>query len=329
MPSRSDVYRRFAFLLGRFKLYLLLLVLAGGFAVAAIERWRPGLIDSQRHFIFVALDAYFHPTRELVLASQKFAARVERLWGIEENYEKTNQKLTLALAELQSTREQMRRLGRISGLRQWESPAELEFVLADVTGFSSQDRSAELLINRGRLDHLEPGLPVVGQKGLVGVIREVTDRSARVQALADPLSAVGVAETESRARGIVMGHGRDEPVQFVPENETQPVREGTVLITSGFKNSVYPKGLIVGKIRGQRSNDRDVEYGVVVPAENLNALEEVLVIRRTNPATSGSEKGLGSFTLDMPTTGTLANDPATPMPLSDAGRAEEERSGSK
>src|SRR6185295_8352191 len=115
-------------------------------------------------------------------------------------------------------------------------------------------------------------------KGLAGVIREVSQRSARVQALTDPLSAVGVADLETRHRGIAFGRGRAKPLEFIPENEIQPITPGALLITSGFGNSIYPKGLIVGRIQEKLQNQLGVVYGAIEPAENFNALEEVLVI---------------------------------------------------
>lgn len=312
MATAAKQFRFVGALLQRYRFYVLLAAMAAGLAVTALEKFRPATIEPLRHRIFVLLDSYLHPTRELVLMSKDFGRSIGHLWEVENEYQELKNRLLAAEADLQATREQLRRLGRISGLRQWESPEELEFVLADVTGFSTEDQSAELLINRGSLDHLEPGLPVVGQRGLVGVIREVAPRTARVQALPDKLSAVGVAEADSRGRGIILGRGRNEPLEFIPENETQPVRPGTVLITSGFRNSVYPKGLIVGTIQSNSYNDQSVEYGVVQPAENLDALEEVLVIRRASHAPPpADEKGLGHFSLDMPTTTTLRSESLT------------------
>jgi cell shape-determining protein MreC len=80
--------------------------------------------------------------------------------------------------------------------------------------------SAEWIINRGAADGMEVGLPVVGQNGLAGVIREVSDRTSRVQALSDPQSAVGVAERDARNRGIVFGVGRDLPWSSFPKTRT-------------------------------------------------------------------------------------------------------------
>lgn len=271
-----------------------------GLGIGLLERLSPGVVEPVRRLISSPMDAYFRPILETTRAGTRLAHRVSNLWAVESDYQTLQHELMRAQNELQLAQEELRRLGRIAGLRQWNRSAELEFVLADVIGFSTSGRKAEWIINRGAFDGLHVGLPVVGQGGLAGVVREVSERTARVQALADPLSAVGVAAAESRSRGIVFGRSRDQPLEYIPEDESEPIVEGAVLITSGLKNSIYPKGLVVGTIRGTRTNFRGVQYGIVEPVETYNAVEEVLVLRRkeATPEQDGLE-GMGEFVLDM------------------------------
>lgn len=284
----------------RLGVYLLVGLLAFGIALSLVERVRPGWIEPARRRISVGLSGYFQPLLESTKEGRRFTRRVNDLWGVEGDYRRLEQELARTRLDLQLAQEQLRTLGRISGLRRWRGPQDLEFMLADVIGFSVAGSSAEWVINKGASHGMEVGLPVVGQNGLAGVIREVSERSSRVQALTDPLSAVGVAESENRSRGIVFGVGRDLPLEFVPEDESSPILPGTKLITSGFENSVYPKGIVVGTIRAKRNNFRGAAYGVVEPAEAFNALEEVLVITRAPGVASGGPlEGLGKYSFRM------------------------------
>jgi rod shape-determining protein MreC len=285
-PQRADRPRVLVF--------VAMLVLGTG--VSAVERFRPGVIEPVRHRLSSSLSGYFRPLLEATQGGRRLANRVGQLWGVESDFRRLERELMETRLELQLAREQLHRMGRISGLRQWRGPEELEFALADVIGFSTGGASAEWIINRGAMDGMEVGLPVVGQNGLAGVIREVSDRTSRVQALTDPQSAVGVAEREDRNRGIVFGAGRDMPLEFIPENENTPILPGSQLITSGFGNSIYPKGIVVGTVKARRRNFRGVDFGVVEPAETFNALEEVLVIMRAAAAPApGPLEGLGAY----------------------------------
>jgi rod shape-determining protein MreC len=281
-----------------------------GSAVSAVERLRPGLIEPGRQRLSSTLSGYFRPLLEATQGGRRLTNRVGQLWGVESDFRRVERELMQTRLELQLAQEQLRRMGRISGLRQWRGPEELEFVLADVIGFSTGGASAEWIINRGAADGMEVGLPVVGQKGLAGVIREVSDRTSRVQALSDPQSAVGVAERDARNRGIVFGVGRDLPMEFIPENENAPIVPGTQLITSGFGKSVYPKGIVVGTIKARRRNFRGVDFGVVEPSETFNALEEVLVITRAAVAQpAGPLEGLGAYSFATEPEASIPMDP--------------------
>lgn len=268
-----------------------------GFAVAALERWRTELIEPVQAPVFRTITAALDPVRSLSRMGQDVVAHLTEMSEAQGEADELRTEMMKLEAELQTTREELRRLGRVSGLRQWRSPGELEFLPSDVTGFTTDDRSALFTINRGASDGLSAGLPVVGQKGLAGVIRQTAERTSLVQALTDPLSAVGVADLESRGRGMVFGRGHDRDPEFIPENEVQPIEPGMTLISSGFSNSVYPKGLIIGRIKEKRTSDRGVIYGVIEPAEDFNSLEEVLVIRLGERTSSES---MGDFEVEMP-----------------------------
>lgn len=295
-------------------LFAVLIVL--GVGVTFAERFRPEAVEPLRRSIATGLSAYFRPLLEVTRDGRSLALRVFNLWGVEGDYREIRRRLMYTEAELQLAQEQLRRLGRIEGMRDWRSSREIEFILADVIGFSTKGGSAEWIINRGADDEIEVGLPVVGLRGLAGIVREVHERTAVVQSLTDPKSAVGVAAMETRNRGILFGRGSDAPLEFIPESEDQPIVPGTVLITSGLENSVYPKGLIVGTIQGRRSNFRGVDFGMVEPAESFNAVEEVLVLQRQRPVGPVRPmQGMGTLYLDMSGSRFKTEDVATSLGL--------------
>lgn len=278
------------------------MVFALGFAVAALERWRPELIEPARKRLARPVGDLVGPVGEWTRHGRQSFVRGGRLWDVEKRDEALRHEMMRLESELQVTREEARRLARISGLSEWRAPDDLDFIPADVIGFSTEDQSALFTINRGRRDGISEGLPVVGRRGLAGVVREVSERSARVQALTDPLSAVGVADLESRKRGVVLGRGREANPEFIPENEVQPIEPGSVLITSAFGDSIYPKGLVVGRLMERRTNMRGLVYGVVEMAEDFSSLEEALVIRPADrPAAGAAPARLGDYTVQMPT----------------------------
>lgn len=283
-----------------------------GFVLGGLERFRPELVEPTRLRVAAGASLALEPLREGAAEIGRAGRRAAVLWGAEERLREEARRASRLETELAVAREEIRRLERVSGLTHWRSSAQLSFLSADVIGFGGEDAGATLTIDRGSADGLRDGLPVVGRGGLAGLVREVFPRTAVVQTLADPQSGVSVIDLETRRRGSVQGRGRDLPPEFFPENEVQPFRPGATLITSGLGDSLFPKGLIVGRILERRTSMRGLVYGVVEPAENFSALEEVLVIRPIAPEVGES---LGPYDVEMPTTGTLVRSEAiTPAP---------------
>jgi len=104
-----------------------------------------------------------------------------------------------------------------------------------------------VIINRGRQDGLEQGMPVVAGGGrLVGRIDEVRPSWAKVQLLIDPSSRVNGIVQVSRATGLVAGQPDGSLVlEQVPQADQISV--GDTVVTSG-RGGLLPKGLIIGQV---------------------------------------------------------------------------------
>jgi len=135
-------------------------------------------------------------------------------------------------------------------------------------------------------------MAVVSAEGLVGRVIGVGNQHAKVLLIIDGNSAVDSFIQRSRARGVLVGLGREMCLlKYVQRNED--VQVGDKVISSGM-GGVFPKGLIVGTVqevvRGSSGLFQRVE---VEPAANFSRLEEVMVVIETppeKPAMVGSEK---------------------------------------
>jgi rod shape-determining protein MreC len=126
------------------------------------------------------------------------------------------------------------------------------------------------------------GMAAVNERGLVGRVIEVGQRSARVLLLTDFNSRVPVMVEPSRDQAILAGDNSEEPgLIFLPLHPRMAV--GQRVVTSG-RGGLLPPGLAVGRISaiddhkvtvtlvvdGQRLEYvRLLEYSEVVPPETL------------------------------------------------------------
>jgi rod shape-determining protein MreC len=177
---------------------------------------------------------------------------------------------------------------RFERLRAFHESQDLEsMVPADVVGEDLSSWFHAILINRGASAGVRPGMPVITDTGLVGVVVGTTPNNGKILLLTDPQSRVDVFIQRSRARATLQGDARGgcELVHVLREAD---VEIGDLVLTSG-KDGVYPKGLIVGRVTEVDRRPYGLFQSVkVAPSTDLESLEEVFVIlERHRPPDAG------------------------------------------
>ena len=171
------------------------------------------------------------------------------------------------------------------GYKQAASQFDLE--AAQVIGREQATWTSMIVINKGTSDGIAKNMPVVTEKGLVGVVTEVAPNAAKVQLILDPRCSVGtlIQRPESRVAGIVQGSIADamKPNMInIPKNSD--VVEGDMVITSGF-GGIYPKGIAVGTVDSLEDDGGGLlKIAVLKPAVDFQKLEDVLVITASREA---------------------------------------------
>jgi rod shape-determining protein MreC len=135
-----------------------------------------------------------------------------------------------------------------------------------------------LRIGAGQTAGLHRGMPVLAAKGVVGRVSQVFARSADVQLIIDPASAVAVRDERSRARANVAGQGDDTRAKLEYALRTDDIEDGDLLVTSGT-DGVFPAGLAVGKVVSlRRKASGNFLEAQVAPVVDPREVEEVLVV---------------------------------------------------
>ncbi|MDJ0866225.1 MAG: rod shape-determining protein MreC [Myxococcota bacterium] len=139
-----------------------------------------------------------------------------------------------------------------------------------------------VLLDRGRADGVRSGMPVVTDRGVVGLVTASTPNAGRTMLVLDAQSAIDGIVQRSRARGIVRGRGTDR-LDFEFFVRGDDVAPGDVVITSGF-GGVYPKGLRLGEvIEVYADAERLLHRAVLRPAVDFGRLEQVFVMLWRGP----------------------------------------------
>jgi rod shape-determining protein MreC len=118
----------------------------------------------------------------------------------------------------------------------------------------------------------------------VGRVVAVGGQVARIQLLLDRDCSAGVLVGEGRVSGVVQGQ-----VGFADQGTSEllvkyvgalaQVGVGDPVVTSGL-DGIYPKGLLVGRVRSVAPPNGLFKDVLVAPAVAFDQMEEVLILRR-------------------------------------------------
>ena len=115
--------------------------------------------------------------------------------------------------------------------------------------------------------------------GPVGRVHRVLGAAASIILLTDINSSVAVRLQTTRVSGILEGRGDGTCSMKYVSKDTE-VNVGDEIVTSGL-DGIFPEELFVGYVSEVIPEDGEMFQIIrVVPAQNLNAIEEVVILRR-------------------------------------------------
>ena len=210
--------------------------------------------------------------------------------------EKENQALKKELQDLKLQMNRYREADlanqRLRALLNFKKSIATPLLPAQLVAFDPSGWFQTILIDKGRNDGVVQDMAVVSAEGLVGRVIGVSNHHAKVLLILDGNSAVDAYIQRSRARGVLVGLGRELCLlKYVQRNED--VQVGDKVISSGM-GGVFPKGLLVGTVQEVvRASSGLFQRVEVEPAVNFSRLEEVMVVIQPpaeEPAIVGSQE---------------------------------------
>ncbi len=166
---------------------------------------------------------------------------------------------------------------RFQRLRGFRAKREIPMVPANVVAEDLSPWFQAVIIDQGSSAGIGPGMPVITDSGVVGMVAGTTPGASKVLLILDPQSRVDVYIQRTRARGSVRGRS-EQDCELAYLLREEDVRPGDLVLTSGLA-AVYPKGLVVGEVsRVERLPYGLFQHAELRPAVDFRKLEEVFVI---------------------------------------------------
>jgi len=199
-----------------------------------------------------------------------------------------NESLKSQLAEAQaeardekSAAEENERLRNLLDFKEKHTDYELES--AKIVARSASNWSSAYTIGKGSADGIKVGAPVITDTGvLTGTVKEVGTNWATVSTVIDAGTKIGATTSQSGSTGMIMGdydlmQKGYAKLTYLPSDSQ--IFQGDTVLTSGV-GGAFPEGLVVGTVDSvQTEAGGQVEYGLIKPGSDLNALVQVFVIK--------------------------------------------------
>lgn len=166
-------------------------------------------------------------------------------------------------------------------LKQLLSASEIvseKVMIAGLVGTPPDTETHRLLINRGRLDGVEIGQPVVDADGLFGQVIVAGDETSELVLITDREHAMPVEVLRNGARAIAEGTGDYSELRLRNIPPTMDIRVGDKIVSSGLGQRFprgYPAGEVVSIVHNNSSPFMDVR---VLPSAGLQTSRQLLLL---------------------------------------------------
>ena len=216
---------------------------------------------------------------------------LEGLYGYVYEYDQLqaeNERLREALTEAQEKArngeaavEENERLRKLLEFKEKRSDMTLE--PAKVISWTSSNWANSFTISKGTSSDIAVGDSVITEYGvLVGQVIEAGTTWATVRTIIDINTNIGAFVSENGSAGMLVGDFalmQEGSAKMTYLADGAQIFSGDTVMTSGA-GGAFPQGLVIGMISSvQAEAGGQVEYGIIKPGCDLNALVQVYVVK--------------------------------------------------
>ena len=185
---------------------------------------------------------------------------------------------SLRAGQVEQLQQENERLRKLLGLRE---QLVASVMAAEVLYDAADPYTRKVIIDRGMLQGVELGSPVLDESGVLGQVTRVHPVVSEVTLVIDRELAIPVLNIRTGARSVAYGDpsasGSGLELRFMGSNSD--VQQGDLLTTSGV-DGVYPSGLPVAKIsRIERRAESAFAKIYCVPQALVTGARHVMVVK--------------------------------------------------
>lgn len=165
-----------------------------------------------------------------------------------------------------------------------------EIITSSVINRTPNNWDDLLIIDSGKNQGVEKGMPVMGDKGLIGRIIQANDNTSKVQLLTSTTKEksqfpVMIQNGKKSINGLITGYSKEKDAYIMTISNTNnlkndDIKKDSKVITSGLGGN-SPKGLYVGSVMEVKNGESGLDKKVYIKsANNLYDINVVTVVKR-------------------------------------------------
>ncbi len=235
-------------------------------------------IESVVNSVITPVQRFFTDVKNKIQGNDSYFANMEALEAENEELRKANSELETQLRELEVIKADNATLQEYMNLTQ--KYAEYQTIPAYVINKDVSNYSSNLVINVGTNDGVDVNMTVIADKGLVGHVISVTEKTAKVQVIIDAASTVSAKITTTDESIICKGTLENNQIlraSYIPTGAE--LIQGDNVSTSGL-GGIYPQGIHIGTIKEIITTSNIIDrYAIIEPAVDFSKVTNVLVVK--------------------------------------------------
>ncbi len=132
------------------------------------------------------------------------------------------------------------------------------------------------LMNSGIKDSIKKSMPVLNEKGLIGIVVEVSDNYSLVQTINSSAFKISATIPRSNINGIVAWNGDGLVMKNIPA--TSDINKGDRVVTS-ILSTILPPSIPIGLVMSKESNISGLLSNIIIkPFVDVSTVKNVFVL---------------------------------------------------
>jgi rod shape-determining protein MreC len=151
-------------------------------------------------------------------------------------------------------------------------------IIAELLSVNLDPYKHQVVINKGQLDNIYPGQPLLDAEGVMGQIVHAGPYTSTAVLITDTAHAIPVQVNRNGLRSIALGSGTINRLDLPYVPNSADIQPGDLLITSGLGGR-FPPGYPVAVVSAvQHDPGRTFSRVVATPLAHLDRSREVLLV---------------------------------------------------